>query len=196
MKAKSSAEKSPHSAKREQLLDTAWSLFCRNGYRAVGIDTVLAEAGVAKMTLYKHFASKEDLIASAMEKNSSLVLASLEQVIEAAGPDPDQRLMAVFDWLAGWFSQKDFSGCAFLKAVGEYNGEDDKPRQAGAAFKQAMQERLEQLCVDANLKSPSQLARQLLLLMDGATLHADMYHRADYASDARAAAQALIAAAR
>lgn len=196
MKTTSASETPPRSAKREQLLDTAWALFCRNGYRAIGIDTVLAEAGVAKMTLYKHFASKEDLIAAAMEQKGALVLAGLDAVIDAAGNDPERRLMAVFDWLAGWFAQKDFSGCAFLKAVGEYNGADDKPRQAGAAFKRAMRERIEQLCAEAGLASPEQLARQLMLLIDGATLHADMYHQSDYATDARAAAEALIAAAR
>lgn len=189
-------EKPPRSAKRAQLLDTAWTLFCRHGYRAVGIDTVLAEAGVAKMTLYKHFASKEDLIAAVMEQKGAAILAGFDAVIAAAGTSPDQRLLGIFDWLAGWFATPDFSGCAFLKAVGEYTGAGDKPREVATAFKRAMQERIETLCVAAGLDGPALLARQLLLLVDGATLHADMHRGADYAADARAAAEALIEAAR
>jgi AcrR family transcriptional regulator len=183
------------SAKRELLLDTAWSLFCKNGYRAVGIDTVLAEAGVAKMTLYNHFASKEDLIAAAMEKKGAETLAGLEQVIASAGTNPRKRLMAVFDWLAGWFESDGFTGCAFLKAVGEYTVKNDKPRKAAAAFKQALQDRIEQLCLEGDLKSPALLARQLMVVIDGATIHADMHHNPAYAADARVVAKALIDAA-
>ena len=195
MSSRSSASEAPVSAKREHLLETAWTLFCRNGYRAVGIDTVLAEAGVAKMTLYKHFASKEDLIAAAMEKKGAAILAGLDGVVAAAGKNPVRRLLAVFDWLAGWFATDDFSGCAFLKAVGEYGDEADKPRQAAAAFKQAMQDRIEALCSEAGAKSPAVLARQLMLIVDGATIHADMRRDASYAADARAAAKALVEAA-
>lgn len=185
----------PASAKRDLLLETAWSLFCRNGYRAVGIDTVLAEAGVAKMTLYNHFASKEDLIAAAMEKKGAETLAGLDQVIEAAGKSPAKRLLAVFDWLAAWLGSESFTGCAFLKAVGEYTAANDKPRRAAAAFKQALQDRLEALCTEAELRSPSALARQLMVIIDGATIHADMHGSPAYAADARTMAKTLIEAA-
>jgi AcrR family transcriptional regulator len=185
----------PVSAKRELLLDTAWALFCKNGYRAVGIDTVLAEAGVAKMTLYNHFASKEDLIAAAMAKKGAEVSAGLESVIAAAGKNPLKRLMAVFDWLEAWFGLEEFTGCAFLKAVGEFTVKGDKPRLAAAAFKQRLQDRLEQLCTEASLRHPPALARQLVLIMDGATIHADMHHNPSLAHDARAAAKTLIQAA-
>lgn len=185
-----------NSVKREQLLDTAWDLFCQSGYRAVGIDTVLNKAGVAKMTLYKHFASKEDLIAAAMEKKGAELAASLDATIAAAGKNPQRRLFAVFDWLGTWFNSGNFAGCAFLKAVGEYRGADDKPRRAAVAFKQGLLERIEALCNEAGLRQASTLARQLMLLVDGATIHADMHRRAAFAQDARAAAKALIDAAR
>lgn len=184
------------STKRDLLLDTAWSLFCRSGYRAIGIDTVLAEAGVAKMTLYNHFASKEDLIAAALEKKGGEILALLDRLVAAAGPAPQARLFAVFDWLDAWFGSGEFSGCPFQKAIGEFRSEHDKPRQAARAFKLALQSRLESLCAGAGLNSPATLARQLMLVIDGAILHADMHDQVAYAADARAAAQALIAAAR
>lgn len=186
----------PTSAKRELLLETAWALFCQNGYRAVGIDTVLAKAGVAKMTLYNHFDSKEDLIAAAMAKKSGEILAGIEDVIAAAGKSPERRLLAVFDWLAGWFGSKDFTGCAFIKAVGEYTVAGDKPREAATAYKQALQNRLQALATEAGLKAPAVLARQLMFLIDGATVHADMKADATFAAEARAAAKSLIEAAR
>jgi AcrR family transcriptional regulator len=186
----------PTSAKRELLLETAWALFCQNGYRAIGIDTVLAKAGVAKMTLYNHFASKEDLIAAAMAKKGAEILAMVDGVIAAAGKNPERRLLAVFDWLAVWFESKDFTGCAFIKAVGEYTAAGDKPRQAAAAYKQALQDRLQALAAEAGLKSPALLARQLMFLIDGATLHADMKANAAFAAEARAAAKSLIEAAK
>lgn len=186
----------PTSAKRELLLETAWALFCQNGYRAVGIDTVLAKAGVAKMTLYNHFDSKEDLIAAAMAKKSGEILAGIEGVIAAAGRSPERRLLAVFDWLGGWFGSKDFTGCAFIKAVGEYTVAGDKPRQTAAAYKLALQDRLQGLATEAGLKAPALLARQLMFLIDGATVHADMQANATFAAEARAAAKSLIESAK
>src|ERR1700760_4093697 len=104
------------SPKRAELVGTAWRLFYRDGYHAVGIDTVLAEAGVAKMTLYKHFPSKEDLIAAVLDRRSSDLRAGLERAIEAAGRSPAKRLLAIFDAFDALFQSADFNGCAFIKA--------------------------------------------------------------------------------
>jgi AcrR family transcriptional regulator len=184
----------PASAKREHLLDTAWDLFCQNGYRAVGIDTVLARAGVAKMTLYHHFASKEDLIAAALEKKAGELTAALEAAVAAAGSNPRRRLLGAFDWLDAWVRSPDFTGCAYIKAAGEYGEADAKPRQAAAAFKRALQARLGALCAEAGLRQAPSLPRQLMLLMDGAAVQAQIHGDADYADEARAAAKALIEA--
>lgn len=186
---------SPASAKRELLLETAWELFCQSGYRAVGIDTLLAKAGVAKMTLYNHFGSKEDLIAAAMEKKGAEILGGFDATIAAAGKSPTKRLAAVFDWLEAWFSSADFAGCAFVKAIGEYRLDSDKPRRAATVFKQSLQQRIETLCAEAELRNAPALARQFMLLIDGATVHADLHRRAAYAQDARAAAKAIVDAA-
>jgi len=99
---------------------TAQRLFYRDGYRIVGIDTLLAEAGVAKMTLYNHFASKDELIVAVIEKLDADVRSALLAAVEAAGRSPTRRLLAVFDWLAAWFEGKDFKGCAFIRALSEY----------------------------------------------------------------------------
>src|SRR2546429_213904 len=92
------------SPKREHLMETAWRLFYRDGYRAVGIDTLLAEAKVAKMTLYNHFDSKEELIIAILEKRSRELLQTVNTSIEAAGSSPQKQLLAVFDGLKQWFA--------------------------------------------------------------------------------------------
>src|SRR3954470_22982183 len=96
------------SPKRDLLMDTARRLFYRDGYRAVGIDTILAEAGVAKMTLYNHFASKEELIIAVLEQRDREFRESILATVNATGSNPEKRLLAVFDWLEGWFGSEDF----------------------------------------------------------------------------------------
>src|SRR4051795_4170264 len=114
------SQKSPESTpKRDLLLDTAAELFYRDGYHAVGIDTILAEAGLAKMTLYHHFSSKEELIVASIDRRGAAIAAGGETALAAAGASPRKRLLALFDWYAQWFDHRDFNGCAFIRAAGE-----------------------------------------------------------------------------
>ncbi len=183
------------SAKRDSLLDTAEGLFARHGYRAVGIDTVLAAAGVAKMTLYKHFRSKEELIAAVLERRASTIAAALAERIAAAPGDPTARLLAVFDWLEQAVRSPQFHGCLFIKAASEYPAAEDLPRQAAEAFKRACRDRLEGLCRDLAVADPEGLARQLQLLFEGALVVAFLQRTPLAAADARRAAEALLASA-
>lgn len=183
------------SAKRDALLDTAEGLFARHGYRAVGIDTVLAEAGVAKMTLYKHFRSKEELITAVLERRGNAIAAGLTKRIAAAPEDPGTRLLAVFDWLEQAVRSPQFHGCLFIKAASEYPAAEDLPRQTAEAFKQACHDRLEGLCRDLAVADPEGLARQLQLLFEGALVVAFLQRTPLAAADARRAAEALLACA-
>ena len=183
------------SAKRDALLDTAEGLFARHGYRAVGIDTVLAEAGVAKMTLYKHFRSKEELIAAVLEHRGHAIAAALAERIAAAADDPRARLLAVFDWLEQAVGSPQFHGCLFIKAASEYPAADDLPRQAAEAFKQGCRDLLEGLCRDLAIADPEGLARQLQLLFEGTLVVAFLQRNPRAAGDARRAAEALLTSA-
>ncbi len=182
------------SAKREALLDTAAALFARQGYRAVGIDTVLAEAGVAKMTLYKHFRSKEELIAAVLEQRGQAIAASLAARIAAAPGGPRERLLAVFDWLETAVRSPEFHGCLFIKAASEYPTGEALPRQAAEAFKADCHQLLERLCRDAGAADPDGLARQLQLLLEGALVMAFLQRHPQAAGDARRAAALLLEA--
>jgi AcrR family transcriptional regulator len=184
------------SAKRDHLVDTALALFTEGGYHAVGIDTVLARAGVAKMTLYNHFASKEDLIVAALARKAEQSAEGLEKALAAAGADPRDKLLALFDWLELWFRSKDFRGCIYIKAASEYPKKKDKPHQAALEFKRVRLELLRGLCLQAGVQDADTLAWQLSLLAEGAIVTAFMHARPEAAQEAKAAAATLITAAK
>jgi AcrR family transcriptional regulator len=182
----------PVSAKRAGLLDAAWRLFYRDGYHAVGIDTVLAEAGVAKMTLYKHFPSKEDLIGAVLERRSRELEIVFEKTLAEAGRSGTKRLLALFAMLGAWFRMRDFNGCAFIKAVAEYPDPKSKPHRAAAAHKTRLLTRVTTLAEELGAKDPEALARSLMLLSEGAIVTAHIYDRPEAAEEAAEAARVLI----
>ncbi|MDJ0935396.1 MAG: helix-turn-helix domain-containing protein, partial [Kiloniellales bacterium] len=106
--------------RRDHLVDTAAKLFARHGFHATGIDRILAEAGVAKMTLYKHFRSKDELILAALRRRDEEFRNWFRRRVEARADAPRARLLAVFDVLAEWFEQPDFAGCTFVAAAAEF----------------------------------------------------------------------------
>jgi len=180
--------------KRDLLLDTAADLFYREGYHAVGIDRILAEAGLAKMTLYHHFASKEELIVAALERRGNAIGAAVTEAMAAAGPSPRKRLQALFDWHQRWFDSKEFNGCAFIRAVGEYPETDSPVHQAVIVQKTRSRERLKDLLTEWEVSDPDGLARQILLLLEGAIVSAHTFGDSSIIQNARDAALTLIKA--
>jgi len=180
------------SAKRELLINTALTLFSRHGYHAVGIDTVLAKAGVAKMTLYNHFKSKEELIAAVLERQAQEIAADITARVSSTPDQPEKQILAVFDWLGDWFRSANFHGCLFIKASGEYPEKTDLPHKAAVAFKQTCLDLLSSLCAQLPVADPPALARKLALLVEGAIVLAYIHRKPDPATDAREAAKLLV----
>lgn len=180
------------SAKRTHLMAVAQRTFYRDGFRVVGIDTLLAEAGVAKMTLYNHFASKEELIVAVIEQHDAGVRASLGAAIEAAGRSPARRLTAVFDWLKAWFGRDDFKGCFFLRALSEYPDPAHPIHRAAWRHKVAVNDVLVELVTAAGAGQPTELAAALSLLINGAILSAHATGSPAAADTARSAATTLL----
>ena len=104
------------STKRENLIETARRLFYRDGFHRTGIDAILAEAGVAKMTLYKHFKSKDELILATLRLRDERFRNSFMKAVEQRAEKPADRLLAVFDVLEEWFRTDEFCGCLFINA--------------------------------------------------------------------------------
>lgn len=179
---------------RQQILDTAADLFFREGYRAVGIDTIIERSGVAKMTLYRHFASKDELIAAYLVQTNEQFWAWFE---EATGKHPDSpraQLVAVFQALATLVTKSTCYGCPFLHAATEFPALDHPGHRVALEHKQAVRTRLRYLAAQADARHPEVLADQLLLLMDGAFIQARMFGPANPASHVAQAAITLIEA--
>lgn len=182
-------------SKRDQLVETALGLFMEHGYHATGIDRIVAESGVAKMTLYNHFGSKDELIAAALALRDEQWSARVEAYLSNVGGGPRDKLLAVFDMHTQWYCGDAFHGCAFIKASNEYTDPDHPLHAYAAAHYRKLRERLAQLAGEAGIDGAEGLAGQLVLLLVGATSQALLM--SDYASatEAREIARELIAAA-
>lgn len=182
-------------SRREQLVDSAAEIFCREGFNATGIEKVLREAGVAKMTLYHHFRSKNDLILAALRRKDERFRNWLVRTVEGNTNDPRLRLLAVFDALEQWFSAPDFHGCMFINAAAEFGDLADPIHASAAEHKRLVRNYLEILAAQAGARNPRQLAQQISLLVDGAVVTAHVSGESSIAKTAQAAAALLVEAA-
>jgi len=157
---------------RERILETAYALFTRHGTRAVGVDTIIEQSGVAKMTLYRHFRSKQELVCAFLERRETLwTFDWLRNEVCKASTDPLERLMAIFDVFNRWFQQKDFEGCSFINVLLEYNL-DSPMRQAAAAHLAGIRSFLKELASEARLAEIHAFADTWHILMKGSIVAA------------------------
>jgi AcrR family transcriptional regulator len=180
------------SAKRDQLVETALELFSREGFHATGIDRILAESGVAKMTLYNHFRSKDELILAALRLRDERFRNGFMQNVERRSSDPGERLLVAFDVLGDWLREQGFCGCMFINASAEFPGHDDRIHAAAAEHKRLMDDYLCQLATAAGYDEPETIAEQLGLLLEGAIVKAQVTGDCEAASQARRAAEVLL----
>lgn len=178
---------------RQRILETAQRLFYRDGFRAVGIDTIIAEAGVAKMSLYRHFPSKDDLIVAYLEDSDRQYWEWLDGAV-AHLDDPQEKLVGIFETIEKLATSPECLGCTFQGTAAEFPDRDHPGHQVALAHKRRVQGRLAQLAGEAGLSDPDDLADQLLLLMDGAWVAARMYGPRNPARGLAATARTLIEA--
>lgn len=180
-------------SRRAELVETALDLFCREGFHATGIDRILADCGCAKMTLYNNFKSKEELILAALRLRDERFRNWFMRAVEKRAKTPRQRLLAVFDALAEWFRDASFNGCMFINASAEFKNADDPIHVAAAEHKRLLEAYLLDLAKAAGLKKPERVARQLMLLVSGATVMAHVTGDKAAARQAKEVAEALLA---
>ncbi|MFV8834306.1 TetR/AcrR family transcriptional regulator [Aquisalimonas sp.] len=180
-------------SRRDQLLETATDLFYRNGCHTTGIDKVLAEAGVAKMTLYKHFGSKDNLVLAACERFHERVRNQFEEAVNEDGLTARERLEALFSFMDRWAHQEEFWGCPSINLAVQYPQHDHPIHQAAAEHKQFRIEYVARLAEEAGLRHPTDVARQLVLLIEGVTVMVQVTGDHSLVEDARAAANTIIA---
>lgn len=157
-------------SRRDQLLETAADLFYRNGCHTTGIDRVLAEAGVAKMTLYKHFKSKENLVLAAAERLNERLREEFEEVVERKQLPPRERLVLMLDFLDQWCRREDFCGCPLINLAVQYPDPEHPIHQAVARHKRFRIDYVTELAREAGARDPGGLAAQVVLLIEGATV--------------------------
>ncbi len=169
---------------RERIDRTAYELFSRHGIRAVGVDTISARSGVAKMTLYRHYPSKDDLALAFLRRREELWTRSwLQKQVERRARTPAAQLLAVFDVFDKWFRRSDFEGCSFVKVLLEHGDPGHPVRKAAQAHLATIRAFLSQLAADAGVRDAAGFARQMQMVMTGSIVAA-------YAGDRDAARRA------
>jgi AcrR family transcriptional regulator len=175
-----------------RLVLTATRLFNENSIHATGIDRIIAEAGVARRTLYNHFGSKEGLIRAVMQRESEAWFEWLDSELARIDEhDPRNRIVGFFALLGKWFSRSDFKGCSFINAVGEHPL-DNCVRPIAKAHRQANFEYIRRLLAGSKISNLDKLADQIAILADGATVTAMVTGNHTMAETAASAALALM----
>jgi len=172
------------SSGRQRISQAAYELFSRDGTQSVGIDAVIAHAGAAKMTLYRNFRSKDELILDFLRRREQLWTRDwLQAEAQKRGHTPQARLLAIFEVFGEWFADPDFDGCAFLTTMIEIKDPESPVRQASVQHLANIREFIKALAAEAGISDTDAFARQWHILMKGSIMAA---HEGDLAAARRA----------
>ena len=177
---------------RERILRTAYELFSRRGVRAVGVDEVIQRAGVAKATLYRHFATKDALVLAFLEqREQNWTLGWVEAEATRGGSTPEEKLLAIFDAFDGWFRRDDFEACSFINIMLEM-GPDHPVSHASVRHLENIRSIVGRLAGEAGIRDTDSFARSWHILMKGSIVSA-AEGDAEAAQRAKAMARLLLA---
>jgi AcrR family transcriptional regulator len=166
--AKQAKSKIANGEAKEHILGVAGNLFYQQGIRAIGVDTIVAQAGVAKTTLYDHFPSKDDLINAYLEEQDRVFWQNVEAILSEYRDEPKGQLLALFDSFETMIASPQSLGCPFISAVSEFPELNQPGHAISLSHKQKVRARLEELARQAGVAEAEQLADQLMLILDGA----------------------------
>jgi len=167
-------------------------MFCETGFHAVTVDEIVEEAGVARMTLYKNFGSKEDLIVATLKREDSMFRQWLVSAVEAQSNRPEDRLLGVFHALHDRFASEGYYGCAFIRASIEYPAPGHPVHRAAREHKEMIRSYLRGLAAEVAGTDPVTLSEQLYLLFEGAITASQLHGEPCPAEYARRAAEKLL----
>lgn len=179
---------------RQRVLDTATRLFYAHGIKAVGVDRIVAESGVAKATFYKYFPAKDDLVVAYLDQVDAMWSGQLHSAAEAAGDAPTDRLVGLFDALTSSCQHSGYRGCAFINAAAEADPHT-LIHDRTIAHKRQVLSWVRGLAVDAGARDPDALARSLTLLLDGGLANGALDADPAAAENAKSTAALLVNAA-
>jgi AcrR family transcriptional regulator len=177
---------------QEKILKTAIKLFYSQGIRATGVDAIVKEAKIAKMSLYKHYRSKDELILAYLRKQDDDFRTWFIGRVEGIADTPEGKLLAIFDVNREWINSPEFRGCAIISASAEFPLEGNPIQQVAAESYDKFRNYMANLANQCGFKFPSELAMQLSLLIEGSIISEQMERHSGAAEQAKEVAILLI----
>ena len=178
---------------RQQIIDTAYTLFYQSGFMRTGVDAIAEASGITKRTLYQHFGSKDELIEVVLEHQHQLALDRIRQWADSIKGKPDQMVMTIFDKLAKWAASKGWQGSGFTRAAMEFTDLPGHPaRKAARRQKNEVERYLIEKFAEQELNDAGQLVREIMLLIEGSQSLALIHDNSDYIDAACHAALILV----
>jgi AcrR family transcriptional regulator len=153
---------------RDRVFAVAADLFYRKGIHAVGVEEIVKEAGVAKISLYRNFASKDDLVVAYLEDRSNVFLRGWDEAFDRYRDDPRAQLRAIMTYIAERTTRGGYRGCPFINFCAEFPDASHPGRRVAQATKKALRGRFLRLAEALRAREPQQLADGFLLLVEGA----------------------------
>jgi AcrR family transcriptional regulator len=176
---------------REKILATAEQLIYQNGIQATGMDLLVKTSGVARKSIYRYFATKDEVAAAALNARDVRWMNWFRAESDQA-PDARARILNMFTVLKGWFESEGFRGCAFINTAGEVGDPQDPIRLIAKLHKQKLLAYTLELCEQLDIADPEPLANQLLILMEGAITVARVMGDYSSADSAQAVARLIL----
>jgi AcrR family transcriptional regulator len=183
-----------HAEVREKILETACALFYQQGVRAVGVDLVVEKAGVAKTSLYRHFATKDDLVAAFLKREDADFWGTWERVAGRHAGNAAAELDAHLAWIGERAGRSNYRGCPQINVAAEFPELDHPARKVAAAHKREMRRRLKDIARRLGVARPDELAGQLSLLVNGAFVSSQIFKPGEATPLLQRTAHALIEA--
>jgi AcrR family transcriptional regulator len=181
---------------KDRILETASALFYRQGVRAVGVDLVAEQAGVAKTSLYRHFGTKDDLVAAFLAREDEDFWQTWDRVAQRHTDDALAELDAHCQWIGERVERPNYRGCPQINVAAEFPEADHPARKVAKAHKLELRRRLKAIAERLQAKHPDELAGQLTLLINGAFVSSQIFEAGEATPMLMATVRALVAAAR
>ena len=181
-------------ATKARILKAAAEVFTRRGIHAAGINEIVEAAGASKLTVYKNFGSKDGLVEAVLTDRTRRVRAWQNHAVEQAGTGRE-KILAVFDLIASWYAEAGFRGCAMMNAATEDRGQDGAPRRLAQDHLTFYRDLFRRLLTEAGARDPETTARQLVIVLEGATLISAVDRDPGLGAEARVIVETLLDAA-
>ncbi|WP_288390183.1 TetR/AcrR family transcriptional regulator, partial [uncultured Acinetobacter sp.] len=176
---------------REKILKTAEQLIYQKGIHATGMDLLVKTSGVARKSIYRYFATKDDVAAAALNARDERWMYWFRTECDK-GETPTERVLNMFSALKNWFQSEGFRGCAFINTAGETGDPEDPVRHIAKLHKQKLLDYIFELISQMNVEQPMVLAKQLLILIEGAITTSHVMGDMSSADSAKDVAQLLL----